>query len=46
MFGSTQYVRVAVDSLEGYLMEKNIKLPVNYETPIHISYRPEPGISP
>ena len=34
VFGSTQYFRAAVENLEGYLKEKNIKLPVKCETPI------------
>ena len=37
-FGSTQYVRAAVENVKGCLKVKGIKLPVQAKMPIQISY--------
>ena len=44
-FGSTQYVRAAVDNVEEYLDKKGQKLPAKALTPLSSKYRPEVDIS-
>ena len=44
-FGSTQYVRAAVDNVEEYLGKKGQKLPSKALTPLSSKYRPEVDIS-
>ena len=44
-FGSTQYVRAAVDNVEEYLGKKGQKLPAKELTPLSSKYRPEVDIS-
>ena len=44
-FGSTQYVRAAVDNVEEYLGKKGQKLPAKEPTPLSSKYRPEVDIS-
>ena len=44
-FGSTQYVRAAVDNVEEYLGKKGQKIPAKALTPLSIKYRPEVDIS-
>ena len=39
-FGSTQYVRAAVNNVEGYLGKKGQKLPSKAPTPLSSKYRP------
>ena len=45
-FASKQHVRAAIDNIDGYLKEKNIKFPVKAETPIKTSYQTELDTSP
>ena len=45
-FASKQHVRAAIENIDGYLKEKNIKLPVKAETPIKTSYQTELDTSP
>ena len=40
-FGSTQYVRAAVDNVEEYLSNKGEKLAAKAPTPLKSNYRPE-----
>ena len=40
-FGSTQYVKAAVNNVKLYLKDRNSKLPAKAETPIRTSYQPE-----
>ena len=44
-FGSTQYVRAAVDNVEEYLGTKGQKLQPKATTPLSSKYRPEVDIS-
>ena len=44
-FGSTQYVRSAVDNVEEYIGEKEQKLAAKALTPMTSQYRPEVDIS-
>ena len=51
-FGSSQYVKAAVDNVETYLVKQlklgnsKWKLPAKAETPMQTSYRPELDVSP
>jgi hypothetical protein len=51
-FGSSQYVKAAVDNVETYLAKQlklgnsKWKLPAKAETPMQTSYRPELDVSP
>ena len=40
-FGSSQYVKAAVENVKDYLSQSGSKLPGKAETPIRTSYRPE-----
>ena len=44
-FGSTQYVRAAVDNVKEYLSNKGEKLSVKALTPPKINYRPDIDIT-
>ena len=44
-FGSTQYIRAAVDNVEEYLGTKGQKLQTKAKTPLSSEYRPEVDIS-
>ena len=44
-FGSTQYVRAAVDNIEEYLSNKGEKLAAKAPTPLKSNYRPEIDIT-
>ena len=44
-YGSTQYVRAAVDNVKEYLSNKGEKLAAKALTPLKINYRPEIDIT-